>query len=309
VTVSSSSGLVRPHRFRWDRLVHASHRFLLPVLSGGCFFLGAVLLIHGPGALGRYAPLVFLVLGTVTLANSLAYLRGRYAEARIMGGNSESAASDTGSSDSSQRPSAAPPSLEWEALFYGRFEVPSRGEGTAFPLRVLFTPTSAADRLWVHWLPTEVGHLPMELATPFPSSAYLPSPSEVAPIQPPSSVGLPPDDGGSELEVAIILDPVLPPAGVQETSTRETTEGPIVLAVLEKPPAPSDPPTPPPAALGAERPWKAEPGTPHWMRSILAEATNPVPPHLRSDTHVPTERSPGEGDALGSALSASLGAP
>jgi hypothetical protein len=289
VTVSTSSKALRVPVFRWDGLVHASHRYLLPVLSGLCFFLGGVLLLRGPGALGRWVPLALAILGSGTLATSLVYLRWRYP--REMNARPTPVAVEGFPPSIVDPPSSvpAPPSLEWEDLFYGRYEFPSRGEGASATLRVLFTPTSAADQLWVHWLPTDVGNLPSELIPPIADSAYFPSEAEVR--LSPDEVELPPTSTLPEFEVGVVLDPPWPleEGGsfngdvAHAFDTESLPSGESINAGAEQPTAPTCEPAPPPKLVSE---------TPHWMRTILAEATNPLPPHLRTDSVSKSRKTP-----------------
>jgi len=192
-----------------------------------------------------------------------------------------------------------PASLEWEDLFYGRFEVPSRGEGTAASLRVLFTPTSAADQLWVHWLPTEVGRLPGEVVAPIAHTVYFPSDAEVLSVPPKLETGLPPIYERPEGGAADVLDPQISSVDAAEVLTLEAAELPSVVSA---PVTASVTPVLPiftSGARGTPRASEGETEIPHWMRSILAEATNPVPPHLRTDPGPATEPAPDPPIALG----------
>ncbi len=175
VTASSSSGVNGKHRSPSGPLVDASHRYFLPVVSGLCIFLGGVLLFRGPESLGKYPPLAILALGTGCLVSSLAYLGWKHPKVDPPLAMARAPVLDIGPALCSECSAPIPPSLGWEDLFYGRYEVPARGDGTATALRVLFTPTSAADQLWIHWLPTEVGQFPSELIGPIPESSVLSS--------------------------------------------------------------------------------------------------------------------------------------
>ncbi|MCI4373374.1 MAG: hypothetical protein L3K02_07020, partial [Thermoplasmata archaeon] len=206
MTASSISGVGEPSVLEWGPLSHVSHRVVLPLLSGLSFLLVCVLLFWGPQALGRYVFLAFFALGAGTLGCSLAYLRRRrwaLAEGTL---RTAPTPPDRPTSVCPQCSGTAPPSLEWEDLFYGRFDVAPRAGGTAGSLRVMFTPTSAADQLWVHWLPTEVGELPSELIAPIPESAYYPPEPGVEPDPSSADPALTPVYDVPELGGAVLWD-------------------------------------------------------------------------------------------------------
>jgi hypothetical protein len=190
---------------------------------------------------------------------------------------------------------ASVPSLEWEDLFFGRFEARTRDSGGASPARVLFTPSSAADQLWVHWLPTAMGELPADLIAPLAESAYFGPELDTLVT-------------GGEPPATSVPEPFLHPAPTVAPAVRQPEPA--------APPAPPAPPlskhadsgTIPPAKLPASQTAPTPPPTPHvapsceveppkWMRSILAEAMNPIPPHLRSASD----------DSMPSAVSAPAG--
>jgi hypothetical protein len=264
--------------------VDAAHRYVLPVVSGVCVLLGGVLLFRGPEPIGPYPSLAILALGTGSLLSSLAYLRWKHAKPDPAHSTVRTPVLAVGPVLCSECSEPIPPSLEWEDLFYGRYEVPSRGDGTAAALRVLFTPTSAADQLWTHWLPTEVGQLPAELLGPIPESAYYsPEPAlSTAPVGPtPEPAFLP----GSPP-----IDPKQPLApGQASTPESVAPDLPDLMSPVSVPqPAPPKRSPTSPTLPGAKSAVEGE-ETPRWMRSILAEAMNPVPPHLRVEPEGTTE--------------------
>jgi hypothetical protein len=284
VTVSSLLSVDPPTRSPADQLLHTSHRYLLPVISGVCIALGGIVLYRGTGIPGLVDPLALLSLGAVTLASSLAYLRSRYPRTVTPGPGPDGGFVDSMQSQSAPISAVDPPTLQWEDLFYGRFETPARGSETATSLRVLFTPTSAAEQLWVHWLPTDVGQLPTELIGPIPESALL-APESEAVLLPPTSVGevellreLP------ELDRSQILDS--PPQSTRPVWVGVPRPADRVPAVPDLRPSTGilSPGVDPPGGVEPRVTPQNDPTVPHWMRSILAEATNPVPPHLRSGT-------------------------
>jgi len=171
--------------------------------------------------------------------------------------------------------------LEWEDLFFGRFEARARAAETAGPLRTLFTPTAAGEQLWVHWLPTEVGQLPVELIGPLAETAFYPPVPEdlTASLIPEFSVS-----SGDDIEA-----PAVPEYALRPPAPRSPTKppSPSELDFIPVPPAP--PRYSPPSEAVAD-PLRLPPEisnassgqTPLWMRSLLAEALNPIPPHLRN---------------------------
>jgi hypothetical protein len=255
----------------WDeeRFLQTSHRLLLPVLSGLCLFVSGALLVRVPGTLGLTAALAVVGLAGGAIASSFAYHRWRRAAPLVQ--PLSLPASPGGSPGPCPQCATPVPSLEWEDLFLGRFEARARATETAGPVRMLFTPTSASDQLWVHWLPAEVGQLPAALIGPIAASAYYPSESD-------------------DLTAAVTLRPT-PDVEVRVGPTLATTDPSSEVErsfVLEVSPPPPLPPVPPPSrspratAVGAGSTADPSTETPLWMRSILAEALNPIPPHLRA---------------------------
>jgi hypothetical protein len=281
VAVTSQPVATASYDLTPDDVVHASHRYVLPVLSGICFVFGAVLLLRGPGALGAYAPIALLILGASALASSLAYLHWRYAP--VPPGKTLVPAVRSVPDGCIRCARTGTLKAEWEDLFFGRFEALTRGEGSrASPQRVLFTPTSAADQLWVHWLPTAMGELPTELIGPIPETAYFPNNPDLSRTSTTSCEELPPEVETLGPGVTVILDPPLPPMerpGMPDSS-RVGPVSPISTTDASERPSPSSD-----ASFRADHIEHRAPAarvTPRWLDSVLAEANNPMPPHLRA---------------------------
>ncbi len=263
-----------------ERFVSGPHGYLLPVLFGVCLFLGGLLLL-GPGAIGEVSSLAFVALGGGVLTGSLAYFlrKGSGTLELLRSPNPIPVLSEVADCP---RCAAAPASLEWEDLFFGRFEARARSEETAGPVRTLFTPTAAGEQLWVHWLPAGVGQLPVELIGPLAESAYYPTESD-------------------DLTAALVPEfTAISGCDLEESAVTGGARGALAPDSQARPPNPSGmdpippPRTPPFASLpvtgrahSIPRPTEGTAGpetqTPKWMRSILAEALNPIPPHLRND--------------------------
>jgi hypothetical protein len=263
---------------RGERFFHGARRHLLPVLSGLGLLVGVVLLVRYPSDTVLGSALATVGVGGTAVVCALAYLRSnRLGMAASI--SSPAPAPPTASSAVCSQCSAPLPSLEWEDLFLGRFEDRARGAEATGSLRTMFTPTSAGDQLWVHWLPAEVGQLPAELIGPIASSAnFSPELEDLTSALVPQA----PASSRAEEYGSVPFEPESVP----------TTPGPAVELptsfVLERSPSSSVPIDPLsgsflPEQTGGERPSLATSEPPLWMRSILAEALNPIPPHLRDD--------------------------
>jgi hypothetical protein len=240
-------------------MVHASHRYVLPVVSGLAFFLGGISLVRDPEGLTGLVPFAFFALGSVTLATSLGYALLRITQPAP-----------------ASVPATPPPAylpvdevdlpeaddnvtVSWEDQFYRRFDLPDGLRASSRSARVLFTPTSAADQLWVHWLPAEVGELPVELIPPIAESAFFPSAESSAEAFPLDIATVEPAQMGMQLTIPTVADRVVVRPRVEERT------GPFGEI---------------PESTSAHK----TPETPAWMRAVLAEALNPIPPHLRQGT-------------------------
>jgi hypothetical protein len=284
VTVSSTIRGPRALQSPPDLLVHTSHRYVLPILAGLSLFLGGLLLLQGSDGLVPLSVAVFLSLGVAALGCSVAYLRWRAKRVEVSLGPTAPASTDVLPTLCSQCSGAVPPTLEWEDLFYGRFESPVRAGGAAGSSLVMFTPTSASDRLWVHWLPTEVGQFPVELVGAIAETAYMP-PSPDAPLKTESPLEvLPPIYAAPVLGGALVFDPPSDPSletGVTASPSASAPSARTQQGPIFSPPGPGGVSSANPTVVP---PPTADPEPPRWMRTILAEALNPVPPHLREET-------------------------
>jgi hypothetical protein len=274
VTVSSMPEDPSPRRLRWDHLLHASHGYLLPVLSGLGFVLGGILLVQGPATLGRLAPLAFLAFGVGAFIGSVAYRRGKGFSGSTGVVTPPPGASFNPAPVCSQCAGSIRPAVDREDFFRDGFLVSSPGGKAAPTLRVLFSPTSAADQLQVHWLPSVVGELPSELTGPIPETAYFPPDAESPLASADLAPGMSPVYDPQDPVETVALDPPLSP-GTNELSRLEAPDL-TAIPVLTGPDSSREDDRPSPAVA-------PPPETPRWMRSILAEAMNPVPPHLRSE--------------------------
>jgi hypothetical protein len=235
---------------------------------------------------GKFVPFALLTLGGGTLGTSVAFLLSRRTSGGTAGPGHEipprptsGRCVDCGSTLtyeewSSDGPSGSPPS----------------GYDRPLPraVRLVASGTSPGDQLWVHWLPTEVGHLPVELVGPVPETAFIERP-------PGAFVPFPEKEPEfSVLETQLLPSP--PPFLVKHRPDPLVDEAPpwegdpplprLPIAVTSSNASPLDrntggaPPTRPPAG----------PPPPKWLEAVLAEALNPLPPHLR---HPVGEMGPG----------------
>jgi hypothetical protein len=268
--------------FDWDRIVHASHRFFMPVLTGLCLFSGGLLIARAPGPYSEIAAVAVFGLGIGALLNSIAYLQWRSG----FHGASADPATFPAESLASEEYLPIPdttPGAEWEDRFVHRFEPRGQTAESTGPLHAVFTPTADGDRLWVRWLPNEVGQLPSELIGPIASSdAAVLDAEDWA-----TGVG-----GGNPGSEPLSFHPS---SGIHRPESQLWDSTPSVEGALS---SLNEPGLPVPGALpmlsqtsSDERPEvRAEQTSteaPPWMRSILAEAANPIPPHLRGTRLTP----------------------
>jgi hypothetical protein len=286
VTTLPREGIIARAEFDWERLVHASHRFYLPVLTGLCLFSGGVLLARDPGDTSELAAVALFGLGAGALVSSLAYLQWR-SSVRSGSGNLLAAPAVAPTREDYLPIPDTSSTPEWEDRFVRRFEPRGQTAQTSGPLYAVFTPTPEGDRLWVCWLPNEVGELPIELIGPIASSdAAVIERDEWTPAVGADSSGPEEPSPGGTAEVPLETSAqVISPASVDlPADAYESVTDPPVLDSISLP-------TRSPTTVGdrtAAQRVQPSSEAPHWMRSVLAEALNPVPPHLRGNQRYAT---------------------
>jgi hypothetical protein len=285
-TLTASSGseivsFIESARRRWRANVPG---LFLPGLSAASFVSGGAALAFRSGPAFDLAGVTLLSVGVGSLLRSVASRLGQpIASLPVPEGERDSTVAEGALCAQCASPIAP---LNWEGRFVGRFDPTVGAAGDS--VRVLFTPTSAADQLWVHWLPAEVGQLPSELIGPIAESAHFPeAPPGVGPLREGLAEELTVADPPAAIEFSNPVSPgTLTPFGELtgpipwETSARISPSLDILPA-----PGPSPPHPKPPRVTPA--PTSAEP--PLWMREILAEAMNPIPPHLRPELPPPLQ--------------------
>jgi hypothetical protein len=202
----TAGGLVR----RWERLTHATHRFLLPTAAAAGLSLGGALALGAPRALEAYAPLALVVLGGGALGSSLAYLRWRTHESAAR------AAPVPLRSASPTAPCSRCAELdahhEWAEIVRRAWHTP-----VSSPLRGTMAagiaPHSAGQQIWDTWAPTASESLPVALVGPVPETAWVqPRPGAYVPF---------PQKEPSLRVVGEALAPIVPPTAVELPSPAE----------------------------------------------------------------------------------------
>jgi hypothetical protein len=254
---------------RWAWWADRAHRYLLPAAGAVSVTLGVSLAIGARFPGDTYLPLALVVLGVGVLASVLARVESDNVPPPEAAAPTERFIADTlvicpsCSARSFQTPSTpSPHPSAWRVPDPPR-AVPSSGGSAAFT-------ANPGDFLWGSWIP-ESGRLPVELIGPVPETAYLPHRPGAPTLH---EEGEPVIVGTEGSKTPLESAPPSAAPSTSRTSGRSWASAEVLESEVE--------------VLSSSPSWKAVGSSALDFLSfdpLLQEALNPIPPHLRTDSH------------------------
>lgn len=160
----------------WEKVVHASHPYVLPAVAGTALTVGAGIAIASQAAPPVVAPIALIVAGATGVLASLVYAR-RWPAAVLRRGTP--ARESRGGLAYDHSLASAP--LYYRVSSPGTVQYPLSGNGprrSAHPAGELPSHLRAGDQLWTQWSTSGVGELPVAFIGPTAQVPYFPPEAE-----------------------------------------------------------------------------------------------------------------------------------